>query len=56
MILHSHELINEEGPRLSRLAKRTSNAVALRMSQVLLHSAHGFTPPTIAELLGLTVE
>ena len=56
MVLHVRELANEEGQRLSRLAKRTNNVVTLRRAQVLLHSAQGFTPPKIAELLGLTVE
>ena len=56
MVLHVRELANEEGQHLSRLAKRTNNVVTLRRAQVLLHSAQGFTPPKIAELLGLTVE
>ncbi|MCL4316656.1 MAG: hypothetical protein M1422_00065 [Candidatus Thermoplasmatota archaeon] len=43
MVLHVREPANEEGQRLSRLAKRTNNVVALRRAQVLLHSAHGFT-------------
>ena len=56
MVLHVREPANKEGQRLSRLAKRTNNVVTLRMAQVLLHSAQGFTPPKIAELLGLTLE
>ncbi len=57
MVLRVRELANEEGQRLSRLAKRTNNVVTLRRAQVLLLSALGFTHlPEIAELLGLTVE
>ena len=56
MVLHVRELANEEGQRLSRLAKRINNVVTLRRAQALLHSAQGFTSPRIAELLGLTVE
>ena len=56
MVLYVRELANEEGQRLSRLAKRTNNVVTLRRAQVLIHSAQGFAPPKIAELLGLTVE
>ena len=56
IVLRVRELANEEGQRLSSLAKRTNNVVTLRRAQVLLHSAQGFTPHKIAELPGLTVE
>ncbi|MEM2870098.1 MAG: IS630 family transposase [Thermoplasmata archaeon] len=56
MVLHIRPISDEEGNRLSRLIKRTSNVVILRRGQVLLHSAQGFTPPKIASLLGLSVE
>ena len=56
MVLRVRELANEDGQRLSRLAKRTNNVMMLRRAQVLLHSAQGFTPLKIAILLGLTVE
>jgi transposase len=56
MVIRVRPLSNAEGKRLSRLTKRTNNVVTLRRAQVLLHSAQGFTPPKIADLLGLCVE
>ena len=56
MALHVRALLNEEGKRLSRTARKTNNAITLRRAQVILHSAQGFTPPKIADMLGLSVE
>ena len=56
MKLHVRPLLNEEGKRLSRTARKTNNVITLRRAQVILHSAQGFTPPKIAEMLGLWVE
>jgi transposase len=56
MVLHVRSLANEEGKRLSHLVKRTNNVVTMRRGQVLLHSAQGFTPPKIGELLGISTD
>ncbi len=56
MTLYVRSLLNEEGKRLSRTARKTNNAITLRRAQVILHSAQGFTPPKIADMLGLSVE
>ena len=56
MALHVRPLLNEEGKRLSRTARKTNNAITLRRAQVILHSAQGFTSPKIADMLGLSVE
>ncbi len=56
MTLYVRSLLNEEGKRLSRTARKTNNAITLRRAQVILHYAQGFTPPKIADMLGLSVE
>lgn len=56
MVLHIRPISDEEGNRLSRLVKRTNNVVTMRRAHVLLHSAQGFTPPKIGELLGISTE
>jgi hypothetical protein len=56
MALHVRPLLNEEGKRLSRTARKTNNAITLRRAKVILHSAQGFTPPKIADMLGQSVE
>jgi len=53
---HVSRLLNEEGKRLSRTARKTNNAITLRRVQVILHSAQGLTPPKIADVLCLSVE
>ena len=55
MTLHVRTLHNEEGKKLSMTARKTNNAITLRRAQVILHSAQGFTPPKIADMLGLSV-
>lgn len=56
MALHVRALLNEEGKRLSRTARKANNAITLRRVQVILHSAQGFMPPKIADMLDLSVE
>ena len=56
MTLYVRPLLIEEGKRLSGTAGKTNNAITLRMAQVTLHSAQGFAPPKIADMLGLSVE
>jgi transposase len=56
MVLHVREISNDEGNRLSRLVKRTNNVVTMRRAQVLLHSAQGFTPPKIGEMLWISTD
>ena len=56
MALHVRRLLNEEGERLSRTARKTNKTITLRNAQMILHSAQGFTHPKIADVLGLSVE
>ena len=56
MTLHVRTLLNEEGKKLSRTARKTNNAITLRREQIILHSAQGFSSPRIAIMLGLSVE
>jgi len=44
------------GNRLLRLSRATRSVVTLRRCHVVLHSAQGFTPPRIAEMLGLSAD
>ncbi|MGQ0797228.1 MAG: IS630 family transposase [Methanobacteriota archaeon] len=54
MVLRA-ELSDEEGNRLHRLMKATRDVVVLRRAMVVMQSAQGYTPPRIAELMGLDV-
>ena len=47
------ELSDAEGNRLHRLMKATRDVVVLRRAMVVMQSAQGYTPPRIAELMGL---
>lgn len=49
------ELSDAEGNRLHRLMKATRDVVVLRRAMVVMQSAQGYTPPRIAELMGLDV-
>src|SRR3972149_9711294 len=50
------ELSDEQGNRLRRLMKATRDVVVLRRAMVVMQSAQGYTPPRIAELMGLHVD
>lgn len=43
----------EEGNRIRRLSRSTRSVVTLKRCLIVLHSAQGFTPPRIAQMLGL---
>jgi len=51
MTLHVRDITPEEGRRLSQLVKRTNSVVTMRRAQCILHSAQGFSPPWIADVL-----
>lgn len=50
------DLSDREGNRLRQLMRRTREVVTLRRAMVVMHSAQGFTPPRIAELLGMSAD
>lgn len=55
MTLHA-EVGPSEGNRVLQLARRTKSVVTMRRCHVVLHSAQGFSPPKISEMLGLNVQ
>ena len=50
------DLSDERGNRLRRRMKATRDVVVLQRAMVVMQSAQGYTPPRIAELMGLHVD
>ncbi len=54
MVVHVRSIHNEDGKRLARICRHPTDPIELRRAQVILSSAQGFSPPYIAQMVGLS--